>query len=364
MQVPNQPMYFTDDPKRRTEDALIAYTWAYFMNDTSRNPEWLARLPMTKAVVRSMDCIQEFTATLSYVPRVDDFLIAGASKRGWTSWTTAAVDRRVKIVVPIVMPIVGMSDIIIDMYRVYGEWSFALGDYVDHKVLKFLGKPEFYKLASIVDPGSYVDRLDMLKYVVVASGDEFFLPDSTRHFWNKMKGPSFLRVLPNAEHTTIGSTLSIILSVDSLLQRYKEGLEYPDFTWKVNYGNMSSSIVARATGPLRPVVVKKWWATTLSYTKRDFRLLTCAKVSCVNPVLWYSQVIEEEIPGSGIYIAREDKPLLGWTAYMIEATYRFNDTSSELNPLQDFKVTTTAAVVPDIFPFESCIETDSCQPEE
>jgi hypothetical protein len=33
------------------------------------------------------------------------FFLAGASKRGWTTWTTAAVDTRVVAAVPIVMPI-------------------------------------------------------------------------------------------------------------------------------------------------------------------------------------------------------------------------------------------------------------------
>ena len=58
--IPNQPIIFSADPKKkhRSEDAMIAYTWAHFINDT-KSPYWLARLPMTKAGVRAMyakDC--------------------------------------------------------------------------------------------------------------------------------------------------------------------------------------------------------------------------------------------------------------------------------------------------------------------
>jgi len=54
-QIPNQPIVFNSDPlqKRRSEDAIIAFTWAHFLNNTSQ-PNWLLRLPMTKAVVRAM----------------------------------------------------------------------------------------------------------------------------------------------------------------------------------------------------------------------------------------------------------------------------------------------------------------------
>lgn len=44
---------FENDGVQRSEDSLIAYTWAHFINDTS-DPIWLARLPMTKAVVKAM----------------------------------------------------------------------------------------------------------------------------------------------------------------------------------------------------------------------------------------------------------------------------------------------------------------------
>jgi PhoPQ-activated pathogenicity-related protein len=47
---------------------------------------WPVRLPMVKAAVRAMDAIQEFIPTLNLpeVPRVERFVIAGGSKRGWS----------------------------------------------------------------------------------------------------------------------------------------------------------------------------------------------------------------------------------------------------------------------------------------
>lgn len=54
--IPNQPAYFTAEkpaPRRRVEDALIAYGWSHFINDTSK-PEWLPRLPMVKSVIKAM----------------------------------------------------------------------------------------------------------------------------------------------------------------------------------------------------------------------------------------------------------------------------------------------------------------------
>lgn len=61
-QIPNQPAYFTADPlhKRRTEDAVIAFTWHQFLENPDE-PDWLLRLPMTKAVVKAMDAVEQFT---------------------------------------------------------------------------------------------------------------------------------------------------------------------------------------------------------------------------------------------------------------------------------------------------------------
>lgn len=61
-QVPNEKIVFYEDPQRteRGEDAIIAWTWYHFQKNT-KDADWLLRLPMTKAVVRAMDCVTEFT---------------------------------------------------------------------------------------------------------------------------------------------------------------------------------------------------------------------------------------------------------------------------------------------------------------
>ena len=81
-QIPNQPVYFTGDPTRgRSEDAMIAYTWSHFVNNTLE-PDWLARMPMTKASIRAIDTIQDFAQSLGTIKVPTKFVVGGASKRG------------------------------------------------------------------------------------------------------------------------------------------------------------------------------------------------------------------------------------------------------------------------------------------
>jgi len=86
--VPNQPVVFKDDPehKPRSEDDFIAYTWNKYLR--TGDEKWPARLPMTKSAVRAMDAVTAFAATPDGGgSRVARFVVTGASKRGWTTWT-------------------------------------------------------------------------------------------------------------------------------------------------------------------------------------------------------------------------------------------------------------------------------------
>ncbi|KAK2176324.1 hypothetical protein NP493_670g01041 [Ridgeia piscesae] len=135
-QIPNQPIVFKDDPlqKSRSEDSLIAYTWRRFIEDTS-DPEILLRMPMTKAGVRAMDTMTDFCKQKDVTNDISEFLIGGASKRGWTAWTLAAVDKRVIGLVPMVMDLVNMQP-----------------PYRTENIPTYLDNPNMTKMADIIDP--------------------------------------------------------------------------------------------------------------------------------------------------------------------------------------------------------------------
>ena len=106
--VPNQPLTFPDETQTRSEDAIIAYSWDKYLR--TGDEAWPLRLPMTKSVVRAMDAISAFCrSTAGGGIAVDRFVLGGASKRGWTAWTTAAVDKRVAAVVPVVIDLLNIE---------------------------------------------------------------------------------------------------------------------------------------------------------------------------------------------------------------------------------------------------------------
>src|SRR5262249_576930 len=120
--VPNQPLVFAGETKGRTEDSLIAYTWDKFLR--TGDEKWPARLPMTKSAVRAMDTVTAFCASDDGGKViVDRFVVAGASKRGWTTWTTGIVDKRVVAIVPIVIDLLNIVPSFKHHYAAYGFWA-------------------------------------------------------------------------------------------------------------------------------------------------------------------------------------------------------------------------------------------------
>ena len=138
--VPNQPLTFADDEIPRGEDELVAYSWDRYLR--SGDETWPLRLPMTKAAVRAMDTVTAFSARTGHDPLVDRFVVGGSSKRGWTAWTTAAVDKRVVGIVPVVIDVLNVERSAQHAYRVYGSWPAALQPYEKMGIMKWLGTPQ------------------------------------------------------------------------------------------------------------------------------------------------------------------------------------------------------------------------------
>ena len=78
--------------------------------------------------------------------------MTGASKRGWTTWTIASVDKRVKALAPMVLDCLNMETLFPQWYQNLGGWSFALSPYYDEGLTADFGSPNFAKMAAIIDP--------------------------------------------------------------------------------------------------------------------------------------------------------------------------------------------------------------------
>ncbi len=323
--VPNEPQVFADDRQKRSEDAIIAYSWLKFL--TTRDDTWPLQLPMTKAVVRAMDAVTAFCRKLTTGGvEVDKFVLAGASKRGWTAWTTAAVDHRVAAIVPAVIDLLNIVPSFEHQYCSYGFWAPAIAAFKDAGVMRWRESPRFAELMRIVDPYSYRNRLMMPKFIINSAGDQYFLPDSSRFYFAGLEGEKYLRYVPNTDHRLRGSD-----AIESALAFYEAVVAdrpRPRFTWRFQpHGAIE---VATMT---HPAAVKLWWATNPS--ARDFRLQS------IGPAYASTNLTDQ---GDGRYIGYMPPPARGWTAYFIELTFP--------GPAREpVKFTTGVQITPDHLPY-------------
>jgi PhoPQ-activated pathogenicity-related protein len=324
--VPNQPLTFADDPTPRKEDAIIAYTWNKFVR-TGDN-KWPLRLPMTKAAVRAMDTVTDFCAKPEQGgQRVDRFVVSGASKRGWTTWTTAAVDPRVVAIAPMVIDALNVETSFVHHWRAYGFWAPAVKDYEDLQLMRWIGQPQFHALMAIEDPYEYRDRYTMPKFLINSAGDQFFLPDSWQFYFNDLPGEKYLRYVPNTDHALRDSDAG-----ESLGAFYSQVLTKtprPKFTWAID---KSGTIRVQTT--TAPASVTLWRAS--NPTARDFRLETIGAV-------YKSTALTEQSKGQ--YVVPPTKTAQGWTSSFVELRFP----SGTKFPLV---FTTGVTVTPNTLPFD------------
>ncbi|MFV2068890.1 MAG: PhoPQ-activated pathogenicity-related family protein [Pirellulales bacterium] len=322
--VPNQPLVFHNDGVPRSEDDLIGYTWDQFLK--TGDATWPARNPMVKSAVRAMDTMTALTAReQGGKHRVDKFVVAGGSKRGWTTWLTGAVDQRVVAIVPIVIDVLNIKPSMKHHHAAYGFWSPAVGDYVQHRIMERLDLPRMDELAKLVDPYHYRHRLTMPKYIVNAAGDQFFLPDSSRFYFDELSGEKYLRYIPNADHSQKGT--DALESIAAFYWLIVHDKSRPRFSWQEDEDGSF-----RVTTVDAPAEVRLWQATNPA--ARDFRL------ESLGPK-YTSRLLEDQ--GGGVYVAHVAKPAKGWTAFFVELTY-------DVGAPFPVKFTTNVHVTPDVLP--------------
>lgn len=336
--VPFQPLTFLNDGRlnERYEDDLIAFGWRTYLEGGANDTDavWLSRLPMTAAAMRAMDTITSFMHT-EHHKTVDEFVVAGASKRGWTTWTTAIFDNRVIAIVPVVIDLLNIKPSFEHHWQVYGEWSPAIQEYVDEGIMNWQFSDEFGRMLTLVDPYSYIDQLDIPTFIINAASDEFFLPDSWKFYWEDLPGEKYIRYVPNTGHSISSTDAS-----ESLAAFYYDIInnqKTPGFTWSVETNGFQIGFDPENL----PDELRLWNAHNSD--ARDFRLYVIDRI-------WVSKQIE--VNPRGQQFIEIETPQNGYSAWFVEAT--FNNGSPF--PL---KQTSGTVITPDIYPFEPFAPQDS-----
>ena len=325
--VPNQPLIFHKDGIERSEDDLIGYAWDQYLK--TEDPHWLPRLPMVKAVIRAMDSVQDLLKSSKPDPlTIEQFVIAGGSKRGWTTWMTAAADQRVTAILPIVIDVLNVKISMDHHYAAYGFWAPAIGDYVRHKVTHRRNAPGYAKLLQLVDPYAYRSRFKMPKCLINATGDEFFLPDSSQFYFDDLPGEKHLCYVPNSNHSLQGTD-----ALDTILAYYfsiAHGIPRPRFSWQYKAPGLLS--VNTETTPTR---VRLWQAHNPK--ARDFRVQTIGRAYRSQELVPHTEKqYRVDIPA----------PEEGWAAFFIQLEF-------DVGAPTPLRLTTPAYVIPDKLPFSA-----------
>ncbi len=311
--VPNQPLF-----GNKQEDGLIAYTFDQYLK--TGDETWPLLLPMTKSAIRAMDAIQAW-ALAERQQKIGRFVVSGASKRGWTTWLTGAVDKRVCGIAPVVIDMLNMKAQTQWAQRVYGRQSEKISDYTDIGLVEKMDLPEMVKLRGIVDPYSYRASLTMPKLLLLGTNDPYWTVDALRHYWADLPAPKLVYQSPNAGHGA-GGTVEAVQTLAAFLQMMADRQAPPQLTWRMK-GDGGASITVTSDRPAKQALL---W--TASSPIRDFR-----------KAQWASRPLTLELNATRVS-AEVKTPTNGFTAFMAEMTFA---TASG----NDYRLSTQVQVTPD-----------------
>jgi PhoPQ-activated pathogenicity-related protein len=146
-----------------------------------------------------MDALEEATEETSRP--LKRFVVTGASKRGWTAWLVgAARDGRVLGIAPMVFDNLRLNEQLQHQLASWGKYSEMLGDYTEKGLDQIVDTPTGRRLVAMTDPWTYRERLTLPKLIVIGSNDRYWATDALSLYWDALRGPKYVSVVPNAGH--------------------------------------------------------------------------------------------------------------------------------------------------------------------
>lgn len=294
--VPYQPLF--DGLK---EDSLIAYTFVKALE--TGDEEWPLLFSMTKTAVRAMDVIQQFFKQELGV-EVNGFVVAGGSKRGWTTWFTAAVDKRVKGIVPMVYDNLNLVKQMEHQLETWGKYSEQIDDYTELNIPQQLNTETGINLSALVDPYTYRDRITMPKLIIMGTNDRYWTLDALNIYYSDLVGEKYILYVPNKGHD-VGDMRRILGNAVAFFLKVDNKIDFPKLSWK--YEEKDGGLGLSVTSDIEPASVSVWTAES---STRDFRDAT-----------WQETKLT---PIDSTYKYTMKKPENGYKAIFGEAVYKYD----------------------------------------
>ncbi len=258
-QTPNQPLM-----EGRKEDALISYTLQQFKQDGKY--DWPLLFPMVKSALRSMDAIQDLTLTRSNKP-VNQFMLAGGSKRGWTTWLSAATgDKRIKAIAPMVIDMLNMPLSLNAQLTAYGKYSEQIEDYVKLEIPQTTSSKKGKAVTAMIDPYSYKKEYTMPKMIFIGTNDEYWTVDAIKWYINDLPGETMVHYVPNAGHD-LGGGAQALQTLSAFYGKMLQETTYPIL--KNNAVIQNNKLKVEVEGPSTELQEVALWSA--SSTDQDFR---------------------------------------------------------------------------------------------
>lgn len=294
-----------EDKVLREEDSLQARSFDLAL--ATGDITWALMAPMTKAVVRGMDVIQQFLQQRYWGRRVaKEFVLTGHSKRGHVAWLTAALDKRVVGVAPISYDLLNLPEQIALQEASWPVRSPEQAINEEFDLYNRFKSATGYALIANIDPYAYRDRLNIPALIMVGSSDNYSCSDSASLYINDLPGEVRIVYVANQGHA-INELPEIHNNLTVFYQHIIKNQPLPEYT----VSGLEDSVFTVTPVTQKPVMVKLWTATNPA--ARDFRE--------VARIAWTATAIEENEERA--YTGAVPRSSAGgYIAFYIELTYK------------------------------------------
>ena len=294
--IPNQPLW------EMKEDDLIAHTFGKYLE--TKDDTWPLLFPMTKSAIVAMNVVQRVAGQNRM--NFDKFVVTGASKRGWTTWLTAASgDRRIAGIAPMVFPNLKFDAQMTKQMADWGKYSDQIADYTRRGLQAELETKAGKDLMGMVDPFSYRDKIKMPTLIVNGTNDPYWTVDSTSVFWNDLHQQKWLLEVPNAGHG-LEDRLRVVSTVGAFARSIDKQFKMPKLDAQMSLDKEAHTVSFNLDGGSGvPIGVSIWKAESDS---KDFRAskwkeTRTAKTDILkvdyNPALWNAVFVEAKYSVNG-----------------------------------------------------------------